>query len=291
MNDRDDSAEQWVVLNGRIMPLNQAWISPLDRGFLYGDGLFTTVRVELGRPLYLAEHLSRLIRSLKELRIAWEPLQDIDWPQLLGELLQRNGLLSSLAALKIVVTRGIALPLGLPEGIQPTVFVQARPYQPPSPDLYARGWRLHICRSGYAPPLAGHKSLNYLFYLAARQQAIDAEADEAVILDAHGRIAETAAGTLLIRSNETWWSPNSPFQLPGITIQSIRRLFEKRGLTVESHGAAIEDLTRAQTVWVLNSLLGIMPVRSVDGHELPLPAVELAARWRDELFADSKAAC
>ncbi len=214
MNDRDDSAEQWVFLNGEMMPLNEARISPLDRGFQYGDGVFTTVRVDAGRPLYLAEHLSRLIQSLRDLRIAWEPLQDIGWPQLLGELLQRNGLQSGLAALKILVTRGVALPLGLPEGVHPTLFIQARLYQPPSLDQYARGWRLHICRSGYAPPLAGHKSLNYLFYLVARQEAIDAGADEAVILDAHGHIAETAAGSLLIRSDGDLVDPRQPLSAP-----------------------------------------------------------------------------
>jgi branched-chain amino acid aminotransferase len=286
MYDRDDSAEQWVFLNGHIMPLTKARISPLDRGFQYGDGVFTTVRVESGCPLYLAAHLSRLTRSLQDLRIDWEPLRGMDWPQLLDELLQRNGLQSNLAALKILVTRGVALPLGLPEGGQPTVLVQARPYQPPNPDQYAHGWRLHICRSGYAPPLAGHKSLNYLFYLVARQEAIDAGADEAVILDAHGYIAETAVGSLLIRSEGIWWTPDSHCQLPGITLQQVRRLFEERGHTVESRSATPAELARAQTVWMLNSLLGIMPVRSVDGLALPLPAGEEAARWRAELFAN-----
>jgi branched-chain amino acid aminotransferase len=287
--DRDNAAEQWVFLDGCIMPLNEARVSPLDRGFQYGDGLFTTVRVESGRPLYLAEHLSRLIRSLKELRIAWEPLQDIDWPHLLDELLQRNSLLSGLAALKILVTRGKVVSLGLPEGMQPTVFIQLRPYQAPSPDQYARGWRLHISRSGYAPPLAGHKSLNYLFYLVARQQAIDAGADEAVILDVHGHIAETAAGSLLICSNGTWWSPQSPYQLPGITIALLRNLLGERGHVVEFRSGAPEDLVRAQTAWVVNSLMGIMPVQSVDGLELPFPEAEKAACWRHELFANSKA--
>jgi branched-chain amino acid aminotransferase len=289
MDDRDDSAEQWVFLNGHIMPLTEARISPLDRGLQYGDGVFTTVRVESGRPLYLAEHLSRVTHSLKDLRIAWEPLQDIGWPQLLDELLRHNGLDSGLAALKIVVTRGVALSMGLPEGVQPTVFVQARPYQPPSPDQYARGWRLHIRRSGYAPPLAGHKSLNYLYYLVARQEAIDAGADEAVILDAHGYIAETAVGSLLIRSDGIWWTPASPYQLPGITMQCIRKLFEERGQRVESRNTAPVELAKAQTVWVLNSLMGIMPVRSVDGLELPLPAAEEAAHWRDALFAGDQA--
>ena len=288
MDDRDNVAEQWVFLNGRIMPLSEARISPLDRGFQYGDGVFTTVRVESGCPLYLPAHLSRLTRSLKDLRIDWQPLQGMDWPALLDEILRRNGLHSGLAALKILVTRGVALLLGLPEGGKPTVFVQARPYEPPSPEQYAGGWRLHVCHSGYAPPLAIHKSLNYLFYLAARQEAIDAGADEAVVLDAYGHIAETAAGSLLICSDGVWWTPDSQYQLPGITLQQVRRLFEERGHTVESRSVSLAELAKAQTVWVLNSLIGIMPVRSVAGLELPIPAAKEAAHWRAELFAAGK---
>jgi branched-chain amino acid aminotransferase len=288
MDDRDNVAEQWVFLNGRIMPLSEARISPLDRGFQYGDGVFTTVRAESGCPLYLAAHLGRLTRSLKDLRIDWEPLQGMDWRALLDEILRRNGLDGGLAGLKILVTRGVALPLGLPEGGKPTVFVQARPYEPPSPEQYADGWRLHICHSGYAPPLAIHKSLNYLYYLSARQEAIDAGADEAVVLDAYGHIAETAAGSLLICSDEVWWTAESPYQLPGITLQQVRRLFEEQGHTVESRSVSLAELAKAQTVWVLNSLIGIMPVRSVDGVELPLPAAKEAAHWRGELFAAGK---
>ena len=284
MIDREDTVDGWVFLNGQILPLGEAWISPLDRGFQYGDGVFTTLRAESGRPLYLTEHLARLAHSLSDLRIAAEHLQRTDWPDVLGELLQRNGLQSGSAAVKIIVTRGVALPLGLPEVVRPTLFIQARRYQPPSPEQYARGWRLHICRQGYAPPLARHKSLNYLFYMVARQMAVDVGADEAVILDARGRLTETAAGTLLARSDGNWWTPDNPYQLPGVTLEQIQKILQLRGRPVESRSAAPEDLTKAQTIWVLNSLLGVMPVRSVDGHELPVPAAEEARGLREELF-------
>jgi branched-chain amino acid aminotransferase len=282
--DRDDTADGWVFLNGQILPLGEACISPLDRGFQYGDGVFTTLRAESGHPSYLTAHLARLVHSLKELRIATEGVQRTDWSEVLGELLQRNGLQSGTAAVKIIVTRGVALPLGLPEGVRPTLFIQARRYQPPSPEQYASGWRLQVCRQGYAPPLARHKSLNYLFYMVARQMAVDVGADEAIILDAHGRVTETAAGTLLVRSDGHWWTPNNLYQLPGVTLEQIQKILQLRGRPVESRSAAPQDLTKAQTIWVLNSLLGVMPVRSVDDHELPVPAAEEARDLREELF-------
>jgi branched-chain amino acid aminotransferase/para-aminobenzoate synthetase component 1 len=133
--------------------------------------------------------------------------------------------------------------------------------------------------------LARHKSLNYLFYLVARQAAVDAGADEAVILDAGGHVTETAAGSLLARTDGRWWTPQSPDQLPGITLDQIRRLLRERGQAVDSRTAVPEDLAGAQTVWVLNSLMGIMPVRSVDDHEFPIPAAGEAEVLRTQLFS------
>jgi branched-chain amino acid aminotransferase len=278
------TGDAWVFLNGRILRLDEAWISPLDRGFLYGDGVFTTLRVESGRPLYLNEHLARLTHSLSELRISLTDFQEIDWQHVLGELLRRNHMQVGPSAVKIIVTRGIATPLGLPDTQCPTLFIQTRSYQPPSPEEYAQGWRLQVYRQGHAPPLAHHKSLNYLYHLAARQAAVDAGADEAVILDAHGQITETGAGSLLVRTRGRWWTPSSPYQLPGVTLSQLRRLLEERGQPVHSRDAAPEDLASADTIWVLNSLLGIMPGRSVAGVELPDLAAEEANNLREELF-------
>jgi branched-chain amino acid aminotransferase len=285
MIDRDERQEQWVYLNGQILVVGEARISPLDRGFQYGDGVFTTLRAESGCPLYLSEHLARLARSLKEIRIRLEALHSMDWPDILGELLRRNGLQAGPAAVKVCVSRGPAATLGLPQAVRPTVFIQARPYEPPGADDYSRGWRLHVYREGFAPPLARHKSLNYLYYLAARQAAVDAGADEAVILDAGGHVAETAAGSLLARTEGRWWTPLSPYQLPGITLDQVRRLLGERGESVDSRSAVPGDLAGAQTLWMFNSLMGIMPVRSVDDHEFPIPAAGEAEALRTELFS------
>ncbi len=279
---------EYVFLNGQVVPLGEARISPLDRGFQYGDGVFTTLRVESGSALYLSDHLARLTGSLRELRIPLEPLRVVDWSQVIKELLSRNGLRVGPAVVKIIITRGITATLGLPEAVEPTVFVRARSYQPPSNEQYARGWRLHVCRCGHAPPLARHKSLNYLYYLMARQTALDSGADEAVLVDANGRITETASGSLLVRTNGTWWTPESADQLPGVTLAQTERLFRQQGRFVEKRQAGPEALLQAQTIWVLNSLLGIMPVRSVDAYEMPALAAEDASMLRARLFVGGR---
>ena len=312
MAESDPVLSERVFLNGRIVPLHEARVSPLDRGFLYGDGIFTTMRAENGQVLYLNEHLNRLRQSLLELRLNPDlPLHDhsvavpatheksllspplqkggwgdfpVNWKDIIDDLLYQNGLAEEIAAVKIVITRGISAQLGLPTPEQATVFIHARRYDPPAPGTYRKGWRLHVFRDGFAPPLARYKSLNYLYYLMARQAALDAGADEAVVLDNQGKVTETAAGSLLLRTAGQWWTPVSPYQLSGITLAQVIQLLEETGQTVEKRSADAEELFSAETIWVLNSLLGIMPVSGLEGSPIAEPAPEEAGRLRELLF-------
>jgi branched-chain amino acid aminotransferase/para-aminobenzoate synthetase component 1 len=179
--DASEGAQPVLWLNGNFIPLNQAAISPLDRGLLYGDGLFETLRAQGSRLLYLDEHLARFKASARVLNLSLptEPA----WPDIISELLARNRLQEGLARVKIVLTRGVDPDLGLPVPARPTLLIMAQAYTPPPPEAYAAGWRLGTFRQGAAPALAGHKSLNYIFYLWARQTMRQAGADEALILD------------------------------------------------------------------------------------------------------------
>lgn len=276
------SPQPWLWLNGRFLPLEQAAISPLDRGFLYGDGLFETLRAQEGRALWLEEHLVRLKASARFLRLPTP--EDIDWPSVIGGLLARNGLQQGLARVKIVLTRGEHSDLGLPPPALPTLLVTAQAYRQPTPQDYQAGWRLGSFRQGAAPALAGHKSLNFLFYLWARQEARQGGADEALILDAQGRVAETSLGSLLCRADGRWWTPASPHSLPGLTLARLRGLLAGDGQAVEQRPATPADLAACPTAWVLNSLMGIMPVSHLDGQALASPAPELAQEYRQRLW-------
>jgi branched-chain amino acid aminotransferase len=279
----DHETTEVVHLNGRFRSLDEACISPLDRGFLYGDGIFTTMRAEQGRVLYLKDHLERLEQSLTELRLPFPP--SVDWEATLAELLRRNCLENEVASMKIVVTRGQSAKPGLPDTAQATVVIYARPYEPPQPSTYRTGYRLHVFRDGFSPPLSRLKSLNYLYHLTARQAALDAGADEAVMLDFQGRLTETAAGSLLLRTGGEWWTPHSAYQLPGITLKHVVRILEEAGLSVARRPADAADLFSAETVWVLNSLMGVMPVSQVDQSPVTEPAPEEAGRLRAQFFA------
>jgi branched-chain amino acid aminotransferase/para-aminobenzoate synthetase component 1 len=274
-------------LNGAFTPLGQAAISPLDRGLLYGDGLFETLRAQEGRVLYLGEHLARLRASARALALRLPPYlgEEPDWALVLGQLLAHNRLTQAPARVKIVLTRGVDPDLGLPAAVSPTLLIMAQAYTPPTAEAYCAGWRLGTFHQASAPALARHKSLNYLFYLWARQEARQAGADEALILDQEGLVAETALGSLLCREDDRWWTPSSPSQLPGITLLNMRRLLAQDGLEVASRPARPGELRACPTVWVLNSLLGIMPVSHLDGQALAAPLPELAASYRQRLQA------
>lgn len=253
----------------------------MDRGFLYGDGVFETMRAQDGSILYLEDHLERLRHSLAELRIPADPT--FDWKSTLGELLERNALLNTIAVVKIVVSRGVSAGFGLPSPQLPTVCLSAQKYHPLDEALYLKGWRLHVFREGFSPPLARHKTLNYLYFCMARQSAFDAGADEALVLDPFGQITETSAGSLLVRSQGQWWTPASPYRLCGITLHRISSLMQRMGSPVEVRQARLEDIFSAQTVWILNSLMLIMPVSVIDGRLVPECNAEEAARLRREL--------
>lgn len=275
-------SSQIVWLNGHFMPAHDAAISPFDRGFLYGDGLFETMRAENGCVLYLREHLDRLFRSGRTLRIELDT--SLDWPKILQRLLQINALDRGIAVAKIVVTRGIEPGLGLPQTSASTVMVTVNRYIGPDLASYSKGWRLHVHNEGYATPLACYKTLNYLYYLTARQAALDAGADEAIILDAHGNVAETAAGSLLVRVRGQWWRPRCAYQLHGTTVRLVGALLTDEGRPVGERIFTVADLVAADTVWVLNSLMGIMPVGEAAGQLFADPLPAEAERLRNMLF-------
>lgn len=289
------SDEPIVWLNREFRPLHQAAVSPMDRGFLYGDGLFETLRAEKGAVLYLGEHLHRLSASLGALRIElncealggdWEgsAFDLAQWDSILRQLLARNNLEGECAAVKILVTRGVVSGLGLPQPSQPTVCLSARAYHPPDAAVYREGWRLHVAADGFSPPLARHKTLNYLHFLCARQAALDSGADEAVVLDPWGNVAETAAGSILARLADGWVQPETPYQLAGTTVQLAASLLRESGEPVSCGPLGLDALRSADTIWVVNSLMGVMPAAQLDGCPVPNPRSEDAARCRRLLF-------
>ncbi|MGD9506273.1 MAG: aminotransferase class IV [Syntrophobacteraceae bacterium] len=274
-----------VWMNGSFLHAEEVRLSPFDRGFLYGDGVFETIRAQRGAALYLSEHLERMRGALAGLRIDVPRLTNLFTETACRELLKRNGLADAIAVVKIIVSRGVVQGMGLPRSDRPTIVVSARAYAPPNDEVYAAGWTLHVFREGFAPPLARYKSLNYLYYCMARQDALDAGADEALLLDPRGNITETSAGSLLFRTGGEWWTPDSPHQLPGTTLARVAGIIRgSDGLNAERRIATLESIESVDVAWVLNSLMGVMPVRRIGDRILDDLEERLAVRIREILF-------
>jgi branched-chain amino acid aminotransferase len=258
----------FVWLNDGLVPLVQARVSLEDRGFLYGDGFFETLRAEDGHPLWLDEHVERLRTSAQAFRISLPG--GLPWQDRLHRLLAANGLEQGVAAVKILLTRGESAGLGLPVSLSPTLVIWARPYAPPSPEEYAAGWPVVVFPERRTTFIGGHKSLNYLFYLAARQYALDQGAREALILEADGLISEGAATSLILAQGDRFVSPAAPSALPGVTVAVLARALERRGKNLAWAPLHLSHLAEADGVWLANSLMGLMPVSSLEGRALPL---------------------
>jgi len=262
--------EEFVWLNDELIPLAQARVSVNDRGFLYGDGLFETLRADEGRVHFLAEHLERLAASARAFRLPFP--EHTPWQERLAQLLAANGLSRGPARVKILLTRGPAEGLGLPWACRPTLVIYAQPYTPPSSEEYAAGWPVAVFPEGRSTFVGRHKSLNYLFYLAARQFALDRGAKEALILEADGLVSEGAATSLIYLHQGQYCLPASASALPGVTVALLGRGLAARGLTLEARRTTVAQLKAADGLWLANSLMGLMPVAAVDGAPVPVSA-------------------
>jgi branched-chain amino acid aminotransferase len=273
--------QQFVWLNDALTPISQARVSVNDRGFLYGDGLFETLRAEAGRVLFLPGHLERLEASARVFNL---PFPDaVPWPERLAALLAANGLGLSPARIKILLSRGEAEGLGLPEKCRPTLVIWAQPYTPPSPAEYAGGWPVAVFPEGRSTFVGRHKSLNYLFYLAARQYALDRGAKEALVLEADGLVSEGAATSLVYLHQGRYCTPATGSALPGVTLAVLGRGLAARGLTLEVRPTTLARLRKAQGLWLANSLMGLMPVAAIDATPVSLSE---ATAFLQEVLAD-----
>ena len=284
MKRHNADAGKFVWLDGELIKRDRASVSVADRGLLFGDGLFETIRSDFGRVHFLGDHLDRLRTSSMALRIEM-PERHIFTAAING-LLEKNSLVSESARIRITMTRGDCAGLGLPATANPTILITADRYVQPTPEEYERGWRLVAFEGGFATPLAAHKTLNYLFFLQARQVALDRGCDEAVVLGPRGEVAEATTGSILVCQGGRWATPDCTYRLPGITLRRVVGFLADRGIEVASTTVSLSDLYGAETIWILNSLMGVMPASELNLSPLKKHENNLAREARDHLFAE-----
>lgn len=258
------SARPVVYLDGDFLPLAEARVSVLDRGFLFGDGVYEVIPVYQGRPFLLAEHLDRLDRSLTAIRLD-NPIERSRWEALIDELVTHQG--SGDWSVYVQVTRGsdVHRDHAFPATVRPTVFAMASPLKPPPTAWLETG----IATLTQPDPRWGRcdiKAITLLANALSRQEAKEAGAVEMLYLR-DGLLTEGAASNVfVVRQNEILTSVADHRILHGITRQLVLRLAQTAGLTVRETDIPEAMLRDADELWMTSSTRAVIPITRLDGQ-------------------------
>lgn len=260
----DNRSGPWVWQNGRLRHQNRAVVPVTDLGLQYGFGFFETIRVEKGFACRLQAHLDRFDRTWRAMFNDSPP--DLTWRDIIGQVIQKNGLGRTAAAVKILATRGD----GSRSRYNGTLLVNARPYIHRLTALGATGLRLATYPHPRQSSLADHKTLNYLNTHQAGVWAREQDADEAVILNPDGTVSETNTANILVVSGKTVTRPRSPHVLSGVMQAAVCRRLHGLGFSIMNrpiHADAIMDI---DMVLLTNALMGVVPALSLDDRPLKI---------------------
>ena len=278
----------WVYLNDRIVQAKRARVSVFDRGFLYGDGVFETVRVYDGHPVWLDRHLARLARSCGQIRL---PVPEKPWPVLFQKVIDRNRV--DHALIRLTVSRGTMFPsplsaFGEKEGERlprtrsggqgeggetPTIALFPRPLPHLTPSQRRKGVKLALVTIRRPSPSAGPvqaKTLNYLNNLLVKQEAAERGAFDGLQLTTAGHLAECSMSNVFFIKDRTLYTPSLACGvLPGITRGVVLEMAPALGLQTREGRYRMEVLYDADECFLTSSGVGILPVRTIDGRPFP----------------------
>lgn len=263
-------------LNGALLPLREARVSPLDRSFLFGDGVYEVAAARRGQARRLPSNLARLRRSLAELRIR-NPHSDEEWRRLVEELIAANG--GGDVYVYLQVSRGAEFGRNhapLPD-LTPTVFAFCVPLLPPSPQVLEQGVAC-ITAQDIRWARCDIKSVALLANVLLRQQAIEAGADEAILLR-DGFLTEASASSIyVVLDRELRMPPNGPSLLPGTTRGLIEQLADQNAISWREGAVSERELRAADEVWLSAATRGVVAVTRIDGQ--PVASGVPGPLWR-----------
>lgn len=252
-----------VYLDGQFLPLEEARVPVLDRGFIFGDGIYELIPVYARRPFRLAQHLARMQDSLDGIRLA-NPYSEEQWKTLIDELIARNP--GEDLSLYLHVTRGVApRDHAFPQGVAPTVFMMANPLLPPETELV---------RDGVAAVTAADnrwlrcdiKAISLLPNVLLRQLAVDAGAAETLLLR-DGFLSEGAASNIFVVRDEFLLAPpKSALMLPGVTYDVVLELATANGIAHRVREISEFELRSAQEIWLTSSSKEVLAITTLDGR-------------------------
>ena len=248
--------------NGKLLPLDQIHVSPLDRGFIFGDGVYEVIPVYGGAPLRAREHFERLQRSMDEIRLE-NPHSVDEWIALTHELLQHH---PGNQSVYIQVTRGAPPKRDhvIPKGLKPTVFMMCYPLASPSREAIENGVACVTARD-FRWEKCHIKSTSLLGNVLARQLSADEGATETIMLR-DGMLTEASASNVfVVRDGVVVAPPRDNLILLGITYDLLVRLAAEGALKLEIRAIPEAELRSADEIWLSSSTKEVLAVTTLDG--------------------------
>lgn len=277
-----------VYLNGQFLPLSQAQVSVLDRGFVFGDGIYEVVPIYHHKPFRMQEHLDRLDRSLGKIEIA-APMGREQWQALIDALLQQQPAMDT-AMVYIQITRGVAKrDHAFPNPpVKPTVFAMVAPMAPPGEALRTRGVRA-VSIEDIRWLHCDIKSVSLLGNVLAKQAAVKAGVEE-VIQFRDGFMTEGAACNVwMVEDGKVFGAPKDHQVLEGIRYGLFESLCQQCGLTFVLEPIAQSRVIKAQELMVSSATREVLPVVELDGKPVgsgqPGPVYGLLRKAYDDCLA------
>ncbi|MEC7838537.1 MAG: aminotransferase class IV [Chlamydiota bacterium] len=242
-----------VYLNGKYLKEEEACVPIADRGFLFGDGIFTTIKVSSGVIEHLDAHLSRLSQHCEQLNIESPNLTN----SIFDNLLSHNKATKGSWRLKVIVTGGSDTSLSLPKRLPGVILITIKPYTPPEKIPV----KLVVYPSAIVSPHSQLKTLAYIDRLRIKQYAQDNSADDALVCLPDGTLCETAFGNIFWTFNGALYTPHR--SLPLIRGVELSNIIEHSDLRIVEGNFNQEDIPQEAYVYLCNSMIGRRPIQSI----------------------------
>lgn len=256
-----------AYLNGKFMPLDEARISPLDRGFLFADGVYEVIPAYRGKLFRFAEHLDRLDASLAAIKLP-NPLARTDWTTLFNSLIEQNG--SGNIYIYLQITRGAAAKrdhaFPVPP-VAPTIFAMTGQIATPAADMPDTTTGVAaITLDDIRWSRCDIKSVALLANVLMRQQAVSEGASEAILIRDGFATEGSASNFFIVKRGVIVTPPKSHLILPGITRDLLVELAREHGMPVEEKEVTEVELKSAEELWISSSTREVVPVTRLNGH-------------------------
>lgn len=257
-----------IWIDGELAQGENAVVSVLDRGFLYGDSVFETLRTYAGRPFALEEHVERLKRSAERVLIEL-PITPAQFSSEVTRAIEFSGFTE--CYVRVMVTRGQgALGLDPRAAVRPLRVLIVAPLSPPPLSDYRNGISVITFQTSRVQddtPAAGAKVGNYLVAVLANKQAAEVGAKEALVKNVAGEVVEGATSNVFwFEAGKLWTPPVSAGILAGITRHHILEAARELNLPVDMRVPKVEELVNSDGVFISSSIREILPVVSIDGR-------------------------